>query len=97
MENQNMFQSPKIGSVVSNNKIGVSKEGLHYRRFNPLKSGQLFQMKKTKINFKASTLQFQSPKIGSVVSNLERAEADSEGYLFQSPKIGSVVSNNSWD
>ena len=39
--------------------------------------------------------QFQSPKIGSVVSNLDTNPEDGEIEvgLFQSPKIGSVVSN----
>ena len=36
--------------------------------FNPLKSGQLFQIA-VNVQASATTLVFQSPKIGSVVSN----------------------------
>ena len=40
-------------------------------------------------------LAFQSPKIGSVVSNILGIYNNGEviAYSFQSPKIGSVVSN----
>ena len=63
--------------------------------FNPLKSGQLFQ-----IGLHAGLQRdlrrqlFQSPKIGSVVSNLNYQVKIGELQVrFQSPKIGSVVSN----
>ena len=64
-----MFQSPKIGSVVSNWKTSIEVSSLYGESFNPLKSGQLFQMK---FNLSATSQPgdlFQSPKIGSVVSN----------------------------
>ena len=39
-------------------------------------------------------MMFQSPKIGSVVSNYGITDAEKlYDKLFQSPKIGSVVSN----
>ena len=37
------FQSPKIGSVVSNNNGGLKCHKIN-TGFNPLKSGQLFQI-----------------------------------------------------
>ena len=62
--------------------------------FNPLKSGQLFQI------FQGIDLKpfvqaaFQSPKIGSVISNIPKVVSRPLAiWLFQSPKIGSVVSN----
>ena len=63
------FQSPKIGSVVSNDM-----ELLEYFKdlnwcFNPLKSGQLFQMRTSETSSRHGSRGFQSPKIGSVVSN----------------------------
>ena len=39
-----MFQSPKIGSVVSNIKNLGAINDLRINCFNPLKSGQLFQI-----------------------------------------------------
>ena len=39
-----MFQSPKIGSVVSNKKAKKAAAEQAKAGFNPLKSGQLFQI-----------------------------------------------------
>ena len=66
------FQSPKIGSVVSNHEQWMGHRSTCPRScFNPLKSGQLFQIRSTGIAV-ATTVEvvFQSPKIGSVVSNM---------------------------
>ena len=41
--------------------------------FNPLKSGQLFQIKMNTFDY-SRVIQFQSPKIGSVVSNSKASE-----------------------
>ncbi len=65
-------------------------------RFNPLKSGQLFQISLYVITAdELAVIKFQSPKIGSVVSNKQRVieRCRNESNEFQSPKIGSVVSN----
>ncbi len=64
-----MFQSPKIGSVVSNLMSYVYPVLEAKHRFNPLKSGQLFQMEETMPAQHHASRKFQSPKIGSVVSN----------------------------
>ena len=91
------FQSPKIGSVVSNFFIGdvMVQAILTDESFNPLKSGQLFQIHSI-VKLSNSLLNlFQSPKIGSVVSNkgLNMEKFTFTANKFQSPKIGSVVSN----
>ena len=63
--------------------------------FNPLKSGQLFQIQGGKLmGMRTEIEEFQSPKIGSVVSNQGGISRRFHlSWMFQSPKIGSVVSN----
>ena len=62
-----MFQSPKIGSVVSNSSE-LKELAAVLDSFNPLKSGQLFQISSDE-RLEDAKIMFQSPKIGSVVSN----------------------------
>ena len=70
------FQSPKIGSVVSNTLAKrLILELLLASCFNPLKSGQLFQIRRMDDDCPEPwTDKFQSPKIGSVVSNVSHKE-----------------------
>ena len=92
---QRVFQSPKIGSVVSNRLASQWKTTEAESGFNPLKSGQLFQIRVLSSSRRSRTQRGFNPlKSGQLFQIFTANGMSTTLEMFQTPKIGSVVSND---